>query len=128
MSASETQVKVNPAATTLPTEVIGKTVTIFTVDYINAINASSGALGAQQAVLNTVLQMGTIILAGPLGNSNTEQTFMMEGDFSAAQLATLQADLRLLGTTGGAKWWTANAANVDVSSSTVTVKTFTIAV
>ena len=83
MSASETQVKVNPAATTLPTEVIGKTVTIFTVDYINAINASSGALGAQQAVLNTVLQMGTIILAGPLGN---------------------------------------------VSSATVTVKTFTIAV
>lgn len=72
--------------------------------------------------------MGTIILAGPLGNSNTEQTFMMEGDFSAAQLSTLQADLRLLGTTGGAKWWTANAANVDVSSSTVTVKTFTIAV
>jgi acetylglutamate kinase len=128
MSASETQVKVNPAATTLPTEVIGKTVTIFTVDYINAINASSGALGAQQAVLNTVLQMGTIILAGPLGNGNTEQTFMMEGDFAAAQLATLQADLRLLGTTGGAKWWTANAANVDVSSSTVTVKTFTIAV
>ena len=120
--------KVNPAATTVPAQMIGKDIQLFTVDYINAVNGSAGPLGVQKAVLDAIQETATIIAAGPLGNSNTEQTFMMEGDFAAAQLATLQADLRLLGTTGGAKWWTANAANVNVSSATVTVKTFTIAV
>ena len=48
--------KTNPSATTTgsASEVIGKDVSIFTIDYINAINGSAGPDGAQQAVLNAI--------------------------------------------------------------------------
>ena len=109
--------KVNPVATTVPAQMIGKDIQLFTVDYINAVNGSAGPLGVQKAVLDTIMQTATIIAAGPLGNSNTEQTFMTEGTDSVV-VATLQAAIRTLGTHD----------SVDVSAATVTAKTLTIAV
>ena len=85
--------KVNPAATSTDVEMIGKDVQLFTVDYINAVNGSAGPSGVQSAVLDKIMQTATIIAAGPLGNSNTEQTFMTEGADSVV-VATLQADIR----------------------------------
>ena len=109
--------KVNPAATTTDVEMIGKDVQLFTVDYINAVNGSAGPSGVQSAVLDKIMQTATIIAVGPLGNSNTEQTFMTEGADSVV-VATLQADIRTLGTYD----------SVDVSGATVTAKDLTIAV
>ena len=109
--------KVNPVATTVPANMIGKDIQLFTVDYINAVNGSAGPNGVQSAVLDKIMQTATIIAAGPLGNSNTEQTFMTEGVDSVV-VATLQADIRTLGTHD----------SVDVSGATVTAKDLTIAV
>jgi len=109
--------RANPTATTLGYEVIGKEAQFFTIDYINAINGSAGPDGAQQAVLETIMGTATILAAGPLGNSNTEQTFMTEGG-AAVVVGTLQAAIRALGTVDG----------VNLSSATVTAKDFYIAV
>ncbi len=109
--------KVNPAATSTDVEMIGKDVQLFTVDYINAVNGSAGPSGVQSAVLDKIMQTATIIAVGPLGNTNTEQTFMTEGADSVV-VATLQADIRTLGTYD----------SVDVSAATVTAKDLTIAV
>ena len=111
------QVKVNPAATTVPSNVIGKDIQLFTVDYINAVNGSAGPSGVQQAAYNMIQTTCTILAAGPLGNSNTEQTFMVEGS-DPVVVATLQAAIRALGTHD----------SVDVSAATVTAKTLVIAV
>ena len=73
------QTKVNPSAMALNVENLGKDIQIFTIDYINAINGSAGPLGAQNAVLNTVMTTATIVAQSALGNSNTEQTFWTEG-------------------------------------------------
>jgi len=111
--------RTNPTETTVPFENVGKDLTIFTVDYINAVNGSAGPEGAQAAVLNTIQQMHTILVAGPLGNSNTEQTFIIEGPlFTPQGGSTLQAQLQALGTVDG----------VDLSSTTVNAKTFYVAV
>jgi hypothetical protein len=110
-------VKTNPAATTVPSAVIGKDIQLFTVDYINAVNGSAGPLGVQKAVLDVIQTTCTILAAGPLGNSNTEQTFMIEGS-DPVVVATLQALIRTLATYD----------SVDVSAATVTAKTLVIAV
>jgi len=111
--------RTNPAATTVPFENVGKDLTIFTVDYVNAVNGSAGPEGAQAAVLNTIQQMHTILVAGPLGNTNTEQTFIIEGPlFTPTGGSDLQAQIQALGTVD----------SVDLSSATVNVKTFYVAV
>jgi len=107
---------VNPVATTTGYEVVGQDIQFFTIDYINAVNGSAGPAGVQAAVLRKIMDTTTIIAAGPLGNSNTEQTFAVEGN--NVVVATLQAAIRTLGTFDG----------VDVSAATVTAKTLTIAV
>ena len=111
------QVKVNPAATTVPMNVVGKDLQFFTVDYIADISSKSGPLSAQKAALDAIQTTCTILAAGPLGNSNTEQTFMVEGsDVTVA--ATLQAVIRALGTVD----------SFDNSDNTVHAKTLVIAV
>ena len=67
--------RTNPVATTVPFENVGKDLTIFTVDYINAVNGSAGPEGVQQAVLDTIQTMHTVLVAGPLGNSNTSKVY-----------------------------------------------------
>ena len=111
--------RTNPTATSVPFENVGKDLTIFTVDYVNAVNGSAGPEGAQAAVLNTIQQMHTILVAGPLGNTNTEQTFIIEGPlFTPTGGSDLQAQIQALGTVDG----------VDLSSATVNTKTFYVAV
>ena len=89
--------KVNPTATTTNYEVVGKDISFFTVDYINAINGSAGPAGAQKAVLDTIMTTATIIAAGPLVDTNPQQTFAVEGS-GVVVAATLQAAIRALGT------------------------------
>ena len=54
------QVKVNPAATTVPSNVVGKDLQFFTVDYIEDISSKTGPLSAQKAVLDTIQTTCTI--------------------------------------------------------------------
>jgi hypothetical protein len=117
--------RTNPALTTTNFENVGKDISFFTVDYINAVNGSAGPNGAQAAVLNTIMVQHTIIAAGPLGNSNTEQTFAIEGPLYTPQGGTaatggdtLQARIQALGTVDG----------VALASATVTAKDLYIAV
>tara|TARA_B100000902_G_scaffold34893_1_gene41893 strand:- start:5483 stop:5827 length:345 start_codon:yes stop_codon:yes gene_type:complete len=108
--------KANPSATTTgsASEVIGKDVSIFSLDYIVAIDGSAGPSGAQQAVLQAIQESRVILAAGPLGNSNTEQTFIIEGELDSG----LQARIQALGTVDG----------VDLSGTTATAQTLSIAV
>lgn len=107
--ASFTQV--NPTATTTNYEVVGRDINFFTVDYINAVDGSAGPSGAQAAVLKQIMKLHTIIAAGPLLDSNTQQTFAIEGPLYTPQSGqTLQQDIRDLGTVD----------SVDLSGATVT--------
>jgi hypothetical protein len=103
--------RVNPTATTTNFENVGKDISFFTVDYISAVNGSAGPNGAQAAVLNQIMQLHTIIAAGPLLDTNTQQTFAIEGPLWTPQNGvTLQAAIRALGTVD----------SIDLSSATVT--------
>ena len=107
----------NPAATATGVEMVGADITFFTIDYIVAINGSAGPVGAQAAVLSVINTMHTIVAAGPLHNSNTEQTFAIEGPlFTPTGGTTLQAQIRALGTVD----------SVDLSGSVVTAKDLSI--
>ena len=108
-----TVTKVNPTSTTVNYEVVGQDINFFTVDYINAINGSVGPAGAHQLVLNTIQNTRTIVAAGPLADSNTQQTFAIEGDFTAAEASALQVAIRALGASAG-------DVAVDLSAATVT--------
>ena len=114
--------RVNPASTggADPSfENIGKDVTIFTLDTQVAVNGSPGPEGAQQAILEVINKMHVILMTGPLGNSNTGQTFMIEGPlYTPTGGTTLQAQLQALGTVD----------LLDLSGTTVTEKDFYIAV
>ena len=113
--------RIHPTSTT-PNASIAPTqsVKFFTIDYINAINGSAGPEGAQAAVLQKITDVATIIQSGPLGNSNTEQTFALDRNSlpDANAIAALQAVIRSLGTYDG----------IDLSSATVTEKDLYIAV
>jgi hypothetical protein len=112
--------RVNPVATTTNYEVVGKDITFFTVDYINAVNGSAGPNGAQAAVLRTIQTNATIIAAGPLVDTNSQQTFAVEGDFNITAkwdgtndetwFADLEDRIQALGTVDG----------VSLASATVT--------
>lgn len=103
--------RANPTATTLNVEQVGRDISFFTVDYVNAVNGSAGPNGAQAAVLNKIMEQHTIIAIGPLLDSNTQQTFAIEGDlYTPNNGSTLQARIQALGTVD----------SVDLSSATVT--------
>ena len=108
--------KQNPSATTTgsASEVIGKDISISSLDYIVAIDGSAGPAVAQQAVLQAIQESRVILAAGPLSNSNTEQTFIIEGELDSG----LQARIQALGTVDG----------VDLSGTTATAQTLSIAV
>jgi len=102
--------KANPSATTTgsASEVIGKDVSIFTIDYIVDVSGSAGPSGAQQVVLNAIQETRVILAAGALHNSSTEQTFIVEGALDSG----LQARVRSLGTVD----------SIDLSGATATAK------
>ena len=98
--------RVSPTATTSNTEMVGANMTFFTVDYVNA-NASTGPAGAQAAAHQTISSTNTIVAIGPMLDTNSQQTFAVEGDLVAA---TMQTAIRALGTVD----------SVNLGSSTVT--------
>ena len=108
--------KANPSATTTgsASEVIGKDISIFSLDYIVAIDGSAGPSGAEHAVVEAIQESRVILAAGPLSNSNTEQTFIIEGELDSG----LQARIQALGTVDG----------VDLSGTTATAQALSIAV
>lgn len=101
--------RTHPLAVTTNYEVTGKDVSFFTVDYINDISASTGPSGAIAAVYRTVAATATVVAAGPLLDSGTQQTFAVEGA-GVVVASTLQAAIRALGTVD----------SVNLASATVT--------
>lgn len=104
--------RVNPVATKLNLEQIGPDVSFFTVDYINTgVAASNGPTGVQQAVLQAIQTLHTIILTGPISTDDHQQTFGIQGPlYTPGGGITLQASIRLL----------AAGYGVDVTNATVT--------
>ena len=96
----------HPAATSTDVEMMGANMSFFTVDYV-ATNASTGPEGAQAASHNVISYHNTVVAIGPMLDSNTQQTFAVEG---GAVAATIQASIRALGTVD----------SVDLSGATVT--------
>ena len=106
-----TPAAVNPAATTLNVEQVGRNISFFTVDYILDVTASSGPGQTQQLVLNAIQTLHTIIAIGPLADGGTQQTFAIEGDlYTPTNGQTLQLTIRDIAATGG----------VDLANATVT--------
>ncbi len=88
-------------------EFLGKDLVFFIVDYVNAVNASTGKDGAQDQVRKVLGQYGTLVAIGPLVDTNTQQVFVFEGavgnagssNNSASEVAAvMQAAIRALGT------------------------------
>ena len=101
-----TVTRVSPTATSTDVEMMGGNMTFLTVDYV-ATNASTGPEGAQAATHKVVGSTNTVVAIGPMLDSNTQQTFAIEGSLDAA---TMQAAIRALGTVDG----------VNLGSATVT--------
>jgi|TARA_B100001093_G_scaffold133732_1_gene126429 heptaprenylglyceryl phosphate synthase len=112
--------RTHPVTHAIDVEMVGHPLQIFTVDYINAVDGANGPEDTQALVAQAINQTASILVMGPLGNSNTEQTFVTEGADNVV-VGTLQTAIRALGTTSG-------TTDVDVSTATVTAKTFTVAV
>lgn len=88
-------------------EFVGKDLVFFIVDYVNAVNASTGKDGVQDQVRKVLGQYGTIVAIGPLVDSNTQQVFAFEGAVGGAGssantasevAAVMQTAVRALGT------------------------------
>lgn len=88
-------------------EFLGKDLEFYIVDYINAVNGSTGKDGVQDQVRKVLAQYGTIVAIGPLVDSNTQQVFAFEGrpgaggssnNSSAEMAAVMQVAIRALGT------------------------------
>ena len=92
-----TVTRVSPTATSTDVEMMGGNMTFFTVDYV-ATNASTGPEGAQAATHKVIGNTNTVVAIGPMLDSNTQQTFAVEGTLDAA---TMQASIRALGTVDG---------------------------
>lgn len=134
MTISRNQFTALPVAA----EMEGVDVTYFTVDFINAMNSETGDPQADSTaaglalVQAAIMNQGINILAqGPLGNSNTECTYMVRTDSldTASHITAngLRDAIRAVDTAGRAASATPrNTANF--SAATVTVKTLTIAV
>ena len=98
--------KAHPTAASTNVEMMGADMSFFTVDFVNA-NASTGPDGAQAAAHTVISNTNTIVAIGPMLDTNSQQTFAVEGTLAAA---TMQAAIRALGTVDG----------VNLGSSTVT--------
>ena len=89
--------KAHPTAASTNVEMMGADMSFFTVDYVNA-NASTGPDGAQAAAHTVISNTNTIVAIGPMLDTNSQQTFAVEGTLDAA---TMQAAIRALGTVDG---------------------------
>lgn len=98
-------------------EFVGKDLVFYVVDYVNAVNSSTGKDGAQDQVRKVLGNYGTIVGIGPLYDTNTQQIFVFEGtpgNAGATAVATaMTSAVQALGTVD----------SVDLSSATVTLTT-----
>jgi hypothetical protein len=118
-------------------ELEGVEVSYFTVDYINSMAAEVGDpladsdLAGLALVQQAIMNQGINILGmGPLGNSNTEQTFMVRTDsLDVANHITgngLRDAIRAVDAErAGSR---SPSATANLATATVTAKTLTIAV
>ena len=128
----------NFTALPVAAEIEGVDVSYFTVDFINAMNSETGDPQADSTaaglalVQAAIMNQGINILAtGPLGNSNTELTYMVRTDsLDVANHITgngIRDAIRAVDTAGRAASATPrNTANF--SAATVTAKDLAIAV
>ena len=128
----------NFTALPVAAEMEGVDVTYFTVDFISDVSAEIGDPQADSTaaglalVQAAIMNQGINILAqGPLGNSNTECTYMVRTDSldTASHITAngLRDAIRAVDAAGRAA--SATPRNTaDISTATVTVKTLTIAV
>jgi len=118
-------------------ELEGVDVTYLTVDYINSMAAEIGDpladsdLAGLTLVQQAIMNQGINILGmGPLGNSSTEQTFMVRTDsLDTANHITangLRDAIRAVDAERAAS--RSPSATANLATATVTVKTLTIAV
>ena len=118
-------------------ELEGVEVSYFTVDYINSMAAEVGDpladsdLAGLALVQQAIMNQGINILGmGPLGNSSTEQTFMVRTDsLDTANHITangLRDAIRAVDAERAAS--RSPSATANLATATVTVKTLTIAV
>tara|TARA_R110000851_G_scaffold73033_1_gene161303 strand:- start:1034 stop:1432 length:399 start_codon:yes stop_codon:yes gene_type:complete len=118
-------------------ELEGVDVTYLTVDYINSMAAEVGDpladsdLAGLALVQQAIMNQGINILGmGPLGNSSTEQTFMVRTDsLDTANHITangLRDAIRAVDAERAAS--RSPSATANLATATVTVKTLTIAV
>ena len=128
----------NFTALPVAAEMEGVDVTYFTVDFINAMNSETGDPQADSTaaglalVQAAIMNQGINILAqGPLGNSNTECTYMVRTDSldTASHITAngLRDAIRAVDTAGRAA--SATPRNTaDISAATVTAKTLVLAI
>lgn len=117
--------KVNPAVAETNWEVVGKDLGFFTVDYISDVSGSLAPDEVVDSVYRTIQQLTTIVAAGPLFDSGTQQTFAVEplllsGAADPAendQITQIQNAIQALGTVD----------SIDLSSATVTATGLAIA-
>jgi hypothetical protein len=93
--------KVHPTAVATEWEQVGKKITFFTVDYIDDISAETGPEELIQAAYHAIQTRATIIAAGPLFNTGSEQTFGVEGEMAAAELAEMLVQIKAAGHNAG---------------------------
>ena len=127
----------NFTALPVAAEMEGVDVTYFTVDFINAMNSETGDPQADSTaaglalVQAAIMNQGINILAqGPLGNSDTECTYMVRTDsLDTANHITangLRDAIRAVDAERAAS--RSPSATANLATATVTVKTLTIAV
>jgi len=102
-----------------------KDLTMFTVDFVAAANAETGANEAIQGVIESIGKYATIVIRGALFDTNTQMCFAVETpndslDWDGAGAETLveqiEDEIQALGATYGNN-------NFDMTAVTCTVKT-----
>lgn len=110
-------------------EFIGKDIEFFTVDYISAVNAKTAKASTQNVVELTIQKYSNILGAGPLVDSNTQKTYMVEhADSFVGSAASAGGSFSLTTTTAGSSLGTLTSAiqalgtvdSIDLSSATAT--------
>ena len=102
-----------------------KPLTFFTVDFVAAINAETGANEAVQAVLEIIGKYATIVIRGALFDTNTQMCFAIEspnltqdwdGNGAETLVEQIEDEIIALGATFGNN-------NFNMTAVTCTVKT-----
>lgn len=89
--------KVHPSTVELNWEQVGKDVTFFTVDYVDDISSETGPEDLIAQAYHAIQTRCTIIAAGPLLDTGSQQTFGVEGVIPSDQLTAIENDIKAAG-------------------------------